>query len=164
MRKQSGIFAVALSAALTVVSPALAAEWWYVGSTKHDSSVFFIDRESVRQSQGVIGRSGVLNAWVMIYEKGVDGKYYKESMNLWAQDCSDRSSMLVQFTNYKPAGDIDYSSDVQRGGWKYIMPDTIGQAMHNFVCNHNKGAGLVTEFSLGGDDFRYVPDPAALFH
>lgn len=162
MRKQSWIFAFALGAALTAVAPAFAAEWWYVGVTKGDAMVYFVDRESVRTSQGGVGRSTVLNAWTMSYAKGSNGKYYKEGMTFRADDCSDSSTMLRQYITYEPDGTISHSSGVIRSEWAFVVPDSIGEAIQKFVCNHTMGAGSVTEFSIGGDSFRYVADPEVL--
>ena len=98
----------------------------------------------------------------MDYKKDRAGKFYRSGLSYRAHDCSDNSVMVRQFVTYKEDGSVIHSSDVYSDGWQFVIPDSIGSAIQNFVCNHELGAGSVTKFSVGGIDFLYVDDPGEL--
>jgi hypothetical protein len=161
MRSRSRSLVLGLSAACAFTSPAISAEWWYAAESKSDR-VYFVDRESVRPAERALGRSRALIAWSMDYEKRDDGTYYKSSVNLWVYDCAELSRALRQFTTYDSSGEVNYSSGIVDYEWRYVIPDTIGANLINFVCNYERGAGDSTTFTVGADTFYYVANPDEL--
>lgn len=105
--------------------------WEYIG-TNTDGIIFYIDKTTIERS----GRE------VRLWEKSVfpDGSY---QINLSRWQCSERTNILVTSNIYTPQGSL--ISTKKGKNWNGIIPDSIGEAIYEAVCDANPSKATATE-------------------
>lgn len=150
----AAVFAVATATA------ANAAEWWFVSTGNGGETVTFLDRTSV--APVTVKGSRYLKAWRSTFkQQQSEGWKYDKVLDYY--DCAGQTSAVKSWINYD-SNDVTTSSDTESDllvTFEPVAPDTIGESWLAFVCNAEKGAGDITEFSLGEESFFYVDDAAA---
>lgn len=145
---------------LTFGSSASAAEWWWISSSgdKPDRRLGFIDKESA-----TVPYSGNVSAWSFwIYEVAQpDG--LRKSKSLHRYDCKNRTSAIIHITKY---GNNDRF--IRSFSWKSyeqeeipVVPDSVGEAAWNFVCNgisDAKNPLTMTPEEFAASYFKYMTD------
>lgn len=58
------------------------------------------------------------------------------SMTLREFDCSNRRFMLLAGTTYNSKGNTVESFNSEISDWVYVSPESIGEALLNFVCTY----------------------------
>ncbi|CWM48909.1 Uncharacterised protein [Neisseria meningitidis] len=113
--------------ALGLATPAVAADWVQVGIDS-DNNTTFGDADSRTDDR----------AWFEIRyakpEKIGDGKFYNKIKKLEEMDCSGKRSRTLTATGYFESGNSS-ETDTYYAEWSYVIPDTIGEAEYEFVCN-----------------------------
>jgi len=115
---------------LLVVCCTVKAEWVFVGGS--DNSVHYVDSETIR------GRGRIRQAWNLanlVSRDPEDGVFSQR--HFYEHDCEERKSRTLQISTHseKWAGGKVLSTGPGNGHWKPIAPQTVGEAMHNFVCS-----------------------------
>lgn len=114
--------------ALGVVTPAVAADWVWLGN-RSDNDVTFGDADS---------RTGNSAWFEMRYakpQKHGNGKFYNTTSALEEMDCSGKRLRILTVTWYSKSGNSIYSYTPSYAEWSYVIPGTLGENMYKFVCN-----------------------------
>jgi len=151
----SKLVIVALLTALMLPSSVRAAEWWYVAAGKQVS--VFADRSSVAVSQ-VNGRN-VIRAWAAYFNSTVVNGYKSEKSQSY-YDCSQRMSAFRSSIEYGTDGMVKNSRTLNdyQISWSPLAPDTVGEALLNFVCNVEQAEIVNGSFTIEGIEFIKVDD------
>ena len=124
-------FVWAAFATLFFVTPASAAEWWWL-TTSHDGSIFYlVDTQSFEK-----GNDGSVTYWSQsVNSKIGKSQTWASGKSRWKDTCvgSGTSQRL-----YLVLFDKDLNSTYQSaavGLPEVIVPDSIGEIINKFVCN-----------------------------
>jgi hypothetical protein len=118
------VFAALMATALP--APVLAADWVFL-SENTGGDKFYIDRQSIRTMP-----NGYKRAW----RRTIVGqpKEFGDTLTRFFSeyDCSGGRDRSLQGTAFK--GEEITTTRNTPGEWSYVAPETIGEAMLNFVC------------------------------
>ena len=116
--------------ALGLATPAVAADWVWLGNDSNNTAVFG-DADSRTDT----------SAWVeMRYakpKKHSNGKFYNTDKGLEEIDCSGKRRRSLTVTWYSKSGNSIGSETPSYAEWDYVIPGTLGESMYKFVCNHD---------------------------
>ena len=116
--------------ALGLATPAVAADWVWLGNDSNNTAVFG-DADSRTDN----------SAWVeMRYakpKKHSNGKFYNTDKGLEEIDCSGKRRRSLTVTWYSKSGNPIGSDTRSYAEWDYVIPGTLGESMYKFVCNHD---------------------------
>lgn len=117
------------SAALLVITPAHASEWWFITGrgAKGNATVVFMDRESIRDTSQTTKRVWLQQFW----QKPVDGM--ASATTLSEYDCAERRYRAIQFTAHDTAG-ASLLTDRQADSWSFAAPETLANDLLSFAC------------------------------
>lgn len=114
--------------ALGLATPAVAADWVWLGNDSNNTAVFG-DADSRTDN----------SAWVeMRYakpKKHSNGKFYNTDKGLEEIDCSGKRRRSLTVTWYSKSGNSIGSDTRSYAEWDYVIPGTVGENMYKFVCN-----------------------------
>jgi hypothetical protein len=115
--------------ALLLSEPAFAANWLKVSETTSGSEMY-VDTASVVSSGS--GRT----YWVRtdaIKDRTVS---YRTAKAQWREDCVANTTTLLSYVLYDANGTVSSSETLDYSSQKAkpIVPDTIGESIHNTVC------------------------------
>ena len=120
-----------LLALLTVglATQAVATDW--VGLSFNDDGVTYGDVDSRTHNR----------AWFEERykkpQKYLNNKFIIQMKSLREMDCSNRRYRILTFAVYsKSAKLVDSYTPPYGSKWEYVFPETSGEYMYNFVCNH----------------------------
>ena len=71
-------------------------------------------------------------------QKTFDNKFYMSTKLLVEMNCNDSSIRFLTETNYSKSGNpvSSYTTPAYDRKYSYVVPDSIGEVMYNFVCSH----------------------------
>jgi hypothetical protein len=108
--------------------------WEMVTKSKDgDSVLVFVDTESIKHISKTVVRT-----WVkFLFEKPEPTglKFLKSQLVYSEYDCSEGKLRNLQAMEYYTDGTYE---DFPSGSWKYIAPDTLYEAIHNYLCKSKK--------------------------
>lgn len=117
-----------LTAMLVEILPSqawAAADWVLVSSGENGASTFHVDRNSIHRTGAVV------RYWKREdYVSDPDGM--TQSIVLSEDNCATGEHRSVQVTSYYSNGRS--KTDSGPSLWLYVVPDTIGEEVLNFVC------------------------------
>ena len=106
------------------------ADWKYI--TKNtEGDMFYINTESIKHISETVVR-----AWIKtVYKKPKlsDSKELVEALTYEEYDCAEIKFNIIQIINRY--SDIFFYPEED---WNDIAPDTIGSAIHNYLCKKGK--------------------------
>jgi hypothetical protein len=107
-------------------------DYWYLGESRDETQVEFIDAASIAQSKGAAKR-----AWVFTYHslksKILTGLH---SADLEEYDCRTRQLRFLDVSLNDATG-APVSSAPGPETWDYAVPGTLGEQELNFVCGRS---------------------------
>ena len=111
------------------------ANWKLITTDEEDNTSIHIDTESIRHISKTVVR-----AWVKILfekPKPFDSKEKVESLGYEEHDCSETKKSILQVTNRYSDGTSATATNPAKE-WRYIIPETIESAIHNYLCKKGK--------------------------
>jgi hypothetical protein len=112
---------------MLVASPAGAAEWWYVTSSR-DETAHFVDASSIQ-----IDNNSVKYWSLVINTTPING--VKSTKTRWSKSCLRNTLSLIQWADYDEDGMVSLTSEGQFSGQiSSIAPETIAEDKHRFIC------------------------------
>lgn len=79
--------------------------------------------------------------WVKILNKGktkpINSKKVMHEMIYEVSDCSNNTIWLQNYYAYGPSGEVLDSSTSNYPDFQQIVPQSVGEALHNYVCGYN---------------------------
>ena len=116
---------------LGLATPAVAADWVWVGIGNDSNAATFGDADSRTDNR----------AWFETRfakpQKIGDGKFYNTMKMLGEVDCSGKRHRVLTVTAYSKSGKFIDSDTPSYAEWDYVIPGTLGESMYKFVCNHD---------------------------
>ena len=115
--------------ALGLATPAVAADWVWLGNNSDNTITIFGDADS---------RTGNRAWFETMYakpKKDGDGKFYNTTKTLEEMDCSGRRLRTLTITAYSRSGNSIGSDTPSYAEWNYVVPGTVGENKYKFVCN-----------------------------
>lgn len=115
--------------ALGLVTPAVAADWVWLGISNDNTATLFGDADSRTDDR----------AWFEARyakpQKHSNGKFYNTVKTLGEMDCSGKRYRFLTITWYSKSGKFIDSYTPSYDDWSYVIPGTVGEAKYKFVCN-----------------------------
>jgi len=108
-------------------------QWLEIGADPQGK--YYIDPKSIQVEGDTIRlrKRGVYNANMM--ETFGDKKVsFRESVGIIEIDCGRKIHRVVQMDIISPEGEVVWTTGKMNRMWDDIMPNTHGEATHNFVC------------------------------
>ena len=118
------VFAALMAIALP--APALAADWVLAAESISDDK-YYIDRQSIHATP-----NGYKRAWILVYYAGPDQVGVTGYRKFQELDCARGRDRGLQITFYK--GKKVLGTNTTPADWTYIVPETNGEALFNFIC------------------------------
>ena len=116
---------------LGLATPAVAADWVWVGIGNDSNAATFGDADSRTDNR----------AWFETRfakpQKIGDGKFYNTFRMLDEMDCSGKRYRTLTATAYSKSGNPIGSDTPPYAEWSYVIPGTGGESVYKFVCNHD---------------------------
>ncbi len=113
--------------------------WHYVTSSADHAKYYIADTKRIK--------GGIVRTWVKqinspyeLQARIADNRDYslalqtKELVTLEEYDCSEGKSRVISITDYKSNGEISTSN--VRGEWTYHIPETVGEVIADYLCEH----------------------------
>lgn len=124
--------ALALSAALTTSTQAMASDWRFIiaGVTQTDT---YVDAESIKISSDDDGPYRL--AWVKRDHKNDKTVADRETKALYKFRCETRESGAMAITRYDARGRITYSDNMRFPEFEPVIPDSVHDYTLRFVCS-----------------------------
>ena len=117
--------------ALGLATPAVAADWVWLGISNDNTATLFGDADSRTDDR----------AWFEARyakpQKHSNGKFYNTVKTLGEMDCSGKRYRFLTITWYSKSGNSIGSYTPSYDDWSYAIPGSIGEAQYKFVCNHD---------------------------
>lgn len=114
-----------------------ASEWWFIGATPGENPAFsFVDKESLTNSG-----TGRIKFWVwQILSKDDPSPWgnYRTSKASTIVDCQSKTLTFASIIYYDLNGGVVDFSYWENQKWVDIIPDSIGELEHKFVCSRGK--------------------------
>jgi hypothetical protein len=120
-------FVLSVLAAVLMAAPTSAADW--VRSEVTIDQTSYVDSASLRRAGDVV------RAWEKTTYPPTNPKKWKEVKSLSEFDCASRQSRVLTLTVYFTDGNNETENKVTE--WKYVVPETVGESILDFVCNFN---------------------------
>ena len=117
--------------ALGLATPAVAEDWVLLGINSNNTTIFG-DADS-RTDNSAWFETRYAKPKKMIS----NGKFYNTAKALEEMDCSGKRFRALTVTWYSESGNPIGSYTPSYAEWSYVIPDTIGEAVYKFVCNHD---------------------------
>jgi len=114
--------------ALGLATPAVAADWVFV-SINDDNATTFGDADSRTDDRAWFERRYAKP------KKIGDGEFYNTMKMLEEMDCRGKRSRTLTATWYSKSGNSIDTITPSYAEWRYVIPDTVGESMYEFVCN-----------------------------
>lgn len=115
--------------ALGLATPAVAADWVWVGIGNDSNTATFGDADSRTDN----------SAWFEIRfakpQKHDNGKFFNKAKTLEEMDCSGKRYRFLKITWYSKSGNSIASYTPSYAEWDYVTPGTVGENIYKFVCN-----------------------------
>ena len=106
----------------------LHAEWLLI-TTSEPSNSYYVETDSVKY------KGKLVSYWQLDDFSSNSGKNYS-SKNKKENNCtSDESRIVSQIDYSERMGAGDVIGMKENGQWKHIVPETVGDKIHKFVCN-----------------------------
>lgn len=115
-----------------------ASEWWLIAESSDENPGFFcfVDKESFADSG-----TGRIKFWDWIIQnKDVQSSWgaYRTVKMLSIEDCHSKKSGVASAIYYDSNGKIVHLVDFDNPELSEIVPDSIGEFEHKFVCSRGK--------------------------
>jgi len=117
--------------ALGLATPAVAEDWVLLGINSNNTTIFG-DADS-RTDNSAWFETRYAKPKKMIS----NGKFYNTAKALEEMDCSGKRFRALTVTWYSESGNPIGSYTPSYAEWRYVIPDTVGESMYKFVCNHD---------------------------
>jgi hypothetical protein len=118
-------------AAAFIANPAQAAEWVRSGWNADQTS--YVDVSSFRRDGNVV------RAWEKAIYSATNNRNWREARTLSEFDCSSKQTRILTITVYFKDGKVETES--AGTDWRYVVPDTVGDSILDFVCALKVGLG-----------------------
>lgn len=119
---------VAVTALVMAATPAFAADWIYVCTSK-GGSVYYYDADTIQRSANQV------TVWEKSDHSRDKTSKWREAKDRYRYDCAERTGVLLDGTSYYPDGKIEthtFESYEQKA--RSITPDTVEEAQFEAVC------------------------------
>ena len=106
----------------------------WVGISEQDNVSTYIEANSIRH-RGKVSSYWTLYDYSSIQTNGVFSKKVK-----WEDNCETEEHRILSIVNYSEkmgAGNVIPSPPIEYDRWDHIVPGTIGDFYHKFVCSQN---------------------------
>ena len=117
--------------ALGLATSAVAADWVWLSNNSNNTITIFGDADSRTNN----------SAWFETRfakpQKYGNGKFYNTAKSLAEMDCSGKRRRVLTMTWYSKSRNLIDSYTPSYAEWRYVIPDTVGERMYKFVCNHD---------------------------
>lgn len=117
--------------ALGLATPAVAADWVWLGISNDNTATIFGDADSRTDN------SAWFEARYAKPQKHSNGKFYNTVKTLGEMDCSGKRSRTLTETGYSKSGNPIGSYTPSYAKWGYVIPGTGRELMYKFICNHD---------------------------
>ena len=114
--------------ALGLATPVVAADWVFV-SINDDNATTFGDADSRTDDRAWFEQRYAKP------QKHDNGKFYNTDKGLEEIDCSGKRRRSLTVTWYSKSGNSIDTITPSYAEWRYVIPDTVGESMYEFVCN-----------------------------
>lgn len=114
--------------ALGLATPAVAADWVRLGDDG-GTTIFFGDADSRTGN-----RAWFETRYATPKKHPGNGKFYNTMRTLEEMDCSGGCRRVLTYTLYSKSGTFIDSYTPSYAEWEYVIPGTLGEDMHKFVC------------------------------
>ena len=115
--------------ALGLATPAVAADWVWLGNNSDNTNTIFGDADSRTDN----------SAWFEIRhakpQKARYGKFYNTMKMLGEVDCRGKRLRNLMVTMYSKSGKLIDSDTASYAKWDYVVPGTGQEIVYKFVCN-----------------------------
>ena len=115
--------------ALWLATPAVAADWVWVGTGNDSNAAMFGDADSRTDNRAWFEQRYVKP------QKHDNGKFFNVIKGLEEMDCSGKRHRTLTLTWYSKSGNSISSYTPSYAEWDYVIPGTVGESMYKFVCN-----------------------------
>ena len=113
---------------LMPITPAYAANWVYV-TTAQTNAVYYYDSDTIRRSGNQV------TVWEKVDHSRDKRVKYREALSRYRYDCADRTSTLLQATDYYPDGKIEtFTWETYEQKERAVTPDSVMEGMLEAVC------------------------------
>ena len=114
---------------LGLATPAVAADWVWVGIGNDSNAATFGDADSRTDNRAWFEHRHAKP------QKIGDGKFFNTTKTLREMDCSGKRYRMLAVTAYSKSGNPIVSDTRSYAEWDYVIPGTVGESMYKFVCN-----------------------------
>jgi S1-C subfamily serine protease len=128
--------AIAFGIAVSLSSPATAAEWWWIGfnGATPNRVVTYVDRETVHDS----GR-GKMQVWTLAVGESALPNGQQHQGTLYELKCRERSLSMLKRVALDSAGAPMTMAETVPSGFSPVARGSIGESVLNFVCGKPSG-------------------------
>jgi hypothetical protein len=131
---------VGLAAALLWATPAVATDWYWVETSEDQTTVIFIDRDSIQNMGMKMRRASVF--FVPSEPEGDGAAGYQSTLEY---DCADPRYRFIDIRSLDMDGKV-FATFPGTGIWRDILPDTLDDSARKFVCSGGEEPGDVRSY------------------
>lgn len=115
--------------ALGLATPAVAADWVWLGNDSNNTNTIFGDADSRT------GNSAWFETRYTKPQRYGNGEFFNTVKSLEEMDCSGKRHRLLTLTWYSKSGNFIGSYTPSYAEWSYVIPGTLGESTYKFICN-----------------------------
>lgn len=130
MKKSIGVATLVstIGLALMPIAPAFAVNWVYV-TESDNNAVWYYDSDTIKSSGNQV------TVWIKVDHSRDKRVKYREALTRYRYDCAERTSILLQATDYYPDGKIEtFTWETYEQKERAVTPDSVMEDMLEAVC------------------------------